>query len=294
MTTSISDQSLKKRQQIFLKSLKLLDSSSGIMIQRIPASQLWSYLKEFIKAKEDAVNLVPLDYKPPSDDPVVDVLFRFDDIFAECMNKKVDIFGSCVAVAEEGKKNGAKEHGALFLAWKPFYDRGQKIELVGAMTVHKFRFTQNFSTDANSLSARDYDILNGERSIGNKERRAYHLRNTLYIDSLCSKSFKGSKIGAGKLLVLHAIGYALRRKCTGVLALSYSMYANRIPQSYDIFDSLQFEEIIPKATFRVVNMYGTWFFKSLSDGFTDFPDEWKVCVRRGMTSATQDKLIWRC
>ena len=109
----------------------------------------------------------------------------------------------------------------------------------------------------------------------------------MYIDTVCSKSG-----GVGKLLVLHAMRWALMRNCTGLIALSYTPRSNGVPESRKIFESLRFEKIIPQARFRVPKMYGTWFYIQLNSPTFDgiLKESFDVCTRRGFTEKPKTRL----
>ena len=302
---SLESQTKERQTQIFKNALKFQESAAGVVIQRIPGSYLYRILKPLIQAREHAMvvgedpnRIDPLSHCPDTDDHLVNTIYNMDHIFAHCKTKNVDMLASAEAVAMEWKEDGAPGHACLMLAWKTTFNtdtrRFNEADLVGAMTLHKFKVSDNFSTDRSSLGDRDYQILHGHAASGSNETRNYFQRNTMYIDGLCAKG----KGGVGKLLVLHAIRWAVMRKCTGIIALSYSrrqLGNGKHPESYPIFQSLGFEKTIPTANFRV-QIYGTWFFQSLTSiNFAGIiEDAVSICTRTGFTDKTSDKLIWRC
>lgn len=312
----LTRQDPKKKIQLFKTSLKFQESAAGVVVQRVLGSYLYRILKPLIDAKEKARRDDPR-YPDPSDDgydPANDVdpaavlrklpekndtlvkaIYGFRTTFKDCFHKGVDILDSAQAVAEEYKEHGSQGSACLLIAWKTSFDattkRTQAPTVVGAMCCHSFVSTSNFSTDEASLSTSNWNILNGDRSHGSIETRNYFRRNTMYIDTVCSKSG-----GIGKLLVLHAMRWALMRKCTGLIALSYTPRSNGVPESKKIFESLQFEKIIPQATFNIANMHGTWFYIQLNSPTFDgiLKESFDVCTRRGFSESTKNTLIWRC
>ena len=310
----LTRQDPNKKIQLFKASLKFQESAAGVVVQRVLGSYLYRILKPLIDAKEKARRDDPnypndngydpadevdpaavLRKLPEKNDTLVKSIYGLQTIFEDCFHKGVDIFDSAQAVAEEYKKHGAQGSGCLLIAWKTSFDdttkRIRAPTIVGAMCCHRFVATSNFSTDRASLAASDWALLHGERSHGSIERRNYFHRNTMYIDTVCSKSG-----GVGKLLVLHAMRWALMRKCTGLIALSYTPRSNGVPESKKIFESLQFEKIIPKANFAIDHMHGTWFYIHLNSPTFEgiLKESFDVCTRRGFTENTKDRLVWRC
>jgi hypothetical protein len=303
---SLDGQTHERKVQIFKSALKFQESAAGIVVQRIPGSYLRRILKPLIDARKQAIRngtnpnrVNPRDLVPDTDDPLVHEIYDIDRTFSYCKGKGVDVLASAEGIAMEWEEDGAPGHGCMILAWKTTFDRDRKRtnppELVGAITLHKFKSTHNFSTEKSQVGEHDFAVLSGQRHVGNNERRNYFSRNTMYIDALCAKG----KGGVGKLLILHAIRWALTRKCTGLIALSYSnrkpKNASDRPESYALFTDFGFERPIPKANFTV-SMYGTWFFKPLNTlGFEQvLHDAITICTRTGFTDATKDRLIWRC
>lgn len=311
----LSRQDPKKKIQLFKTSLKFQESAAGVVVQRVLGSYLYRILKPLIDAKEKArrddrryPDPNDPDYDPADDvdpaavlrklpeknDTLVKSIYGFRTIFKDCFKKGVDIFESAQVIAEEYKEYGSKGSGCLMIAWKTSFDttskRIQAPTVVGAMCCHKFVSTSNFLTDRPSLASSDWALLRGERSHGSIERRNYFSR-TMYIDTVCSKSG-----GVGKLLVLHAMRWAMMRNCTGLIALSYTPRRNGVPESKKIFESLQFEKIIPEANFTIDNVYGTWFYIQLNSPTFDgiLKESFDVCTRRGFTEHTKNTLVWRC
>ena len=305
MTSLIDQQTRERKIQIFKSALRFQESAAGIVVQRIPGSYLYRILRPLILARVDAEEngrdpdrIDPRRFIPDGNDPLVNAIYNIDDIFSYCKSKSVDMLASAEGVAMEWKEDGAPGHGCMLLAWKTTFDNATKKlsapQLVGAMTLHKFKPTVNFSTDRASLSDRDYDVLHGKTASGSNDIRNYFSRNTMYIDAMCAKG----KSGVGKVLVLHALRWALMRKCTGLIALSFSKRALKSgehPESYPIFTTFKFEKTIPRANFKV-QMYGTWFFQSLDTiGFGNIMKEAvDICTRTGFTEKTEETLIWRC
>lgn len=305
MSAHVQGQTKDRQAQLFKQSLRFQESAANVVIQRISGSYLHRILAPLIRARLDAEangsnpeRINPSQFKPVRGDALVDAIYDLDSIFSECKRKGVDMLASAEGVAMEWKKEGAAGHGCLLLAWKTTFDSSNKRlrapQLVGAVALHKFKPTVNFSTDARSLSDRDSSILHGTDSVGNNERRNYFGRNTMYIDSLCAKD----QGGVGKILVLHSIRWAIMRKCTGIIALSYSKHrlkSGTHPESHPLFSSFGFEKTIPTANFAV-QMYGTWFFQPLDTLNFDkiLKGSIDICARTGFTEATKNNLIWRC
>lgn len=305
MSAHVQGQTKERQAQLFKQSLRFQESAANVVIQRVTGSYLYRILAPLIRARTEAEanglnpdTINPSQFKPMRGDALVDAIYNLDSIFSDCKRKGVDMLASAEGVAMEWKKDGASGHGCLLLAWKTTFDSSSKRlrspQLVGAVALHKFKRTVNFSTDNRSLSDRDGSILVGENSMGNNERRNYFGRNTMYIDSLCAKD----QGGVGKILVLHSIRWAIMRKCTGIIALSYSKHrlkSGTHPESYALFSSFGFEKTIPTANFAV-QMYGTWFFQPLDTlNFEKILKESiDICARTGFTEATKNNLIWRC
>ena len=175
------------------------------------------------RAAEDASKSVrPQDHIPDTNDYVVRRIYEMDDIFASCKNKKLDMLSSAEKVALEWKENGNPGHACMIIAWKTAFDgNARKLtspEMVGVITLHKFIESEYFSTDRNAVSSQDYKVLKGQQETRDGEPpKNYFNRNTMYIDAMCAKH----KEGVGNILVLNAIRWALMRKCTGIIALSF-------------------------------------------------------------------------
>lgn len=307
---SLSSQDRQKQVSIFKNSLKFQEAAAGVVIQRVAGSYLRRILKPLTLAREEVMRdaarkgfseakivqagetVDPNDVDVDRSDPLVAAIYSLNTIFSECRSKQVDMLSSVESVAVEFDEHGAPGHGCLLLAWKTGYDAAARThatpKLVGAMTLHKFVKTPSFSTDDASISAGDMRILSGTHQEGAPN---YFRKHLLYIDGLCATGGGG----VGRVLVLHAYRYALMRKCTGIIALSFSKRATAVPESYKIFTAFGFTPIIPKANFKT-RMYGTWFYIGLDAvTFRMVAEEGiKICTRRGFTEATKDKLVWRC
>jgi len=183
----------------------------------------------------------------------------------------------------EAYSEDKRVNGSVLLAWELSYDANRREDrhprLVGMAVLSTFISTDNYSTDEKSISAGDYRIL-----------QPYFDGSWLYIDSLCS-----TKKGIGTQLVLHAYQLALSQRRTGLIALSYSAKRAIPPESKRIFQALNFEAIIPEASFKV-RMFGTWYAKRTTDvdlaGVTQ--SAFRICTRHGLSAATSDSLMWRC
>lgn len=262
---SFDDQEYRKKKTLFRQSLRFQETASNVFVQKVPVR----YLKRLYNDEEHA------------DDPVVQALRNLDESFAGCKRKAVDMASSVEAIVSEHVESGSK--GFALLAWQLKFDAAQRAigppSLVGLTTLSSFASTPNFSTDTESLSAGDLTTL-----------RPYMSDRWLYIDALCSTTS-----GVGRLLVMHAYNLALQQKQDGVIALSFSRRSNAVPESKRIFDTLQFETLIPRANFRV-QLYGSWVLKRCSAvdlaGISDA--SFQVCTRTGFTSRTSDRLMWRC
>ena len=316
MSEIFEDQTLKRKQQIFKSALRFQESAAGVSIQRVSGSYLYRILKPVLDARRrayegednhdsgtrawDAVD--PADHNPDPSDKLINEIYNMDRTFSGCKTKSLDMLSSAESIAMEWKERGAPGHGCLLLAWKTAFDptskKLQPAVLVGAATLHKFVSSVNFSTDhesapnRGSLGDSDYKVLTGQKLIGSNEKRNYFSRNTMYIDGLCAKG----KGGIGKILILHALLWGIMRKCTGVIALSFSTTQKQRPESYSAFVSLGFASIIPAANYKISRMYGTWFFMSIdSIGLTTIlKDVVDVCTRKGFTNKTSDTLVMRC
>ena len=275
----------KKKRTIFKQSLWEYENMSGVKIQRIPASYLKRILRTIEEDDDDD------EYGSQRDeDAVVDAIADLDRIFRRCKDVHVDMLSSAEAVVEEFREDGSKGCGCLLLAWKSGFDsqarRKGEPQLVGAAVLNHFKECDSFATTSDYLSDHDHAIL-----------RPYFRLKTMYIDTLCSKGAGG----VGKVLMLHAMQYALSKKCDSLIALSYMHRSPRNaadrPESYKLFnDIFRFERLISRATFKRQGYYGTWFFMALDE--LPFPDLLRsaisVCTRRGFTEKTAGVMIARC
>lgn len=291
---SLSQQTRERQISIFKQSLRFQESAAGLVVQRIPASYLKRILKPLVDARKAGAVKSPKSLNPDPTDPVTSAIYDFDNHFKECRQKAVDMLSSVEAIADEYETDGASGHGCLLLAWKTDYDACTKKlcgpKLVGAMTLYKFKRSENFSTHGEGISEIDARVLGGEE----EGRQNLFRRNIMYIDALCAKGGKG----VGRVMVLHAYRYALMKKCTGIVSLSFSSKANTPPESYKIFTDFGFEPLIPNATFHpsIKNMYGTWFLMNLDTVTFNavLESAIHICTRKGFTENTKSNLIWRC
>ena len=255
---SFDTQTREKKKTLFRQALRIYEASLGVWVQRIPASQLVRLL-----TGNDA------------NDPVVRALADLDRTFGDCKTKDVDMGGCLESLLLEYREN-RRGDGMVCVAWAQDYPAAPTI--VGMMTLHNFVASENFHTTSRQIGARDYDVLSP--MFGS---------TYLYVDCLCS-----IRRGVGRLLLHHAMRYAIQRK-TGVVALAFSARANTRPESAAAFEACGYEAIIPRANYRV-RMYGTWFRKRVSDLSLDGIDTHavNVCTRTGYTDRTRDTLMWRC
>ena len=284
---SVEDQDISKRLHIFKQSLKFQESAAGVVIQRVSGADLKRIMAPLLAARANATVRDPMDVCPDPKDPLVHAIYSMDTIFAGCLRKGVDMLSSVEAIASEYAVDGTKGNGCLILAWRTTFDSAARRlmdpELVGAMTLYKFKPTPNFSTDARSLSDHDHAILKPLFGV-----------NAIYIDCMCAKGGGG----VGKLLALHACRYAITKKAKAIVALSYSqkkLKPGTKPESYKIFHDLGFEHLIETANYTTT-IYGTWFVTTLEDlSFKGILTRGiELCTRRGLSPKTRDRLVWRC
>lgn len=287
----LQEQTTDKKLKIFKDALTFQESAAGLAIQKVPSAYLLRILKPVLEARAAAPDeraaerIKAMDHCPDKHDPLIHAIYSMDTIFRNAVSKGVDPLSSAEGIAAEHTVDGSKGNGCLFLAWKTAYNSTTKQldapKLVGAMTVNKFKRTENFSTHAAATGGDDSTLDPFFRS------------NFIYIDTLVST---GS--GAGKILALHAYRYAIMKRAKGVIALSYSkkrLTGSAKPESYKIFHELKFAHLIENANYAI-QMYGTWFVASLDDvdlsGVLDAGI--KLCTRAGFTAKTADQLVWRC
>lgn len=289
----LQHQDKDRKLKIFKDALQFQESAAGVAIQKVPSTYLHRILKPVLEARaaaptvQAANRIKAMDHCPDRNDPLVHAIYSMETIFRDALNKGVDILSSAEGIAGEHIEDGAKGNGCLFLAWKTTFDSQSKRvgapTLVGAMTMYKFKRTSTFSTHRGAMSAADNAALD-----------PFFGAQYLYIDAMASIG-----AGVGTLLVLHAYRYAIMKKAKGLVALSYSnrpLTNNSRPESYKIFERLQFVKLVPNATFTIA-MYGTWFATKLDDttlmsGVLE--SGIKLCTRRGFTQRTEDTLVWRC
>jgi len=293
---SLNSKNLQKKIQLFKNSLKFKESAAGIVVQRVMGVHLHRILKPLIDARETNPRASPttiLETLPDKHDTLVKAIYEFNKTFKGCVGKGLDMLESALSIAKKYKEDGAEGKGCILIAWKTTFDATTKKTetpmVVGAICLHKFVVSPFFSTTSQAMGASDNLILHGERSYSKTiEKRNYFDRNTMYIDTMCSKSG-----GVGKLLVLNAIRWALMRNCTGLIALSYSQQKNAIPESMKIFEALKFQKIIPMAKFAAEDINGSWFFVELNRHASldaILKESFDFCIGRG----SRDTLVWRC
>ena len=286
----IHSQSPQKKLKIFKDALQFQESAAGVAIQKVPSSYLVRILKPLLDARaaaptqREANRVRAMDHCPDANDPLVHAIYSLNATFSSVVSKGVDILSSAEAIASEHAVDGAKGNGCLFLAWKTEYNRTTRSlndpVLVGAMTVYRFKRSENFSTHSEATGSDDA-LLD-----------PFFRARFLYIDALASKG-----AGVGKLLVLHAYRYAIMKRETGVIALSYSqkrLAGDAKPESYKIFHGLGFTRLIERVHYRIG--YGTWYATSLDEVTLSgvLESGIRLCTRPGFTSKTEDQLVWRC
>lgn len=287
----------RKKMSFFRQILRFQEAVNGVFVQRIMANDLRRLLDD-----------------PDSDDPVAQALSQLDTIFRHCTTELGPADGGAVSssvetVVEEtrdDKANGENGEGCVLLVWKMEHTDGKHFaepELVGIATLFRMKATAGFSTDSGSFnSPHQYSVLTpyfrGQNTHTVNEGRSFPdglgiKGKYMYLDVVCSK-----QKGIGRLLILHAYRYAIMKKTKGLLALSFSkraLNAQRSPASYKIFQELGFETIIRNTNYRTA-MYGHWVAKSTHNitfkGVIESLGD--VCTRSGYTSATSNKLMWRC
>ena len=288
----LSDQSKDKQLRFFKDALQFQESATGVAIQKVPSSYLLRILRPILDARaaapneREAIRITAMDHCPDKRDPLIHAIYSMDQTFRESVSKGVDPLASVEGIAAEHTADGAKSNGCLFLAWKTEYNPNTKRiddpRLVGAMTMYRFKRSENFSTHAEATGNDDAALDPFFRS------------NFLYIDTMVSLG-----AGVGKLLVMHAYRYAIMKKVKGLVALSYSrkrLTGGAKPESYKIFHELGFQHLIENASYTI-QMYGTWFATALDDLSVVngvLQSGVKLCTRKGFTEKTADQLVWRC
>lgn len=285
---SIKDQTPARQQQLFKNAVSFADTAAGVKIQRVPASVVARILKPYIVRKAYASNpharpnyneCIQDLSEDLQADPLVKAIYNFENIFSVALQKKVDMFDSLVTLATLWNQNGSSSQACLILAWKVEHGARRPV-IVGAATVIRSYMHDDLATSQDILSDRDFEKIHP------------HLRSkSLLIDTMTS-----TQKGVGRVLLLHCIRYAMMRKMTGLLALSYSGWTGRVPESQALFEFMEFEKLVAKATFKVQGYHGAWFFLPITKlplhGIVE--KAVRVCARRGLTAKTRDALIWRC
>lgn len=294
----LSDQPPEKQLRFFKDALQFQESAAGVAIQKVPAAYLLRILKPVLDARDAAPNeraasrVKAMDHCPDRGDPLIHAIYSLDETFRGAVSKGVDPLSSAEGIAAEHTIDGTKGNGCLFLAWKTEYNPSTKKidapKLVGAMTMYKFKRTENFSTHAEA-TGNDDALLD-----------PFFRSRFLYIDAMVSLG-----AGVGTLLVMHAYRYAIMKKATGLVALSYSkkrLTGGDKPDSYKIFHALGFQHLVERTNYtadylRNVPIYGTWFATALDDLSVVngvLKSGVKLCTRKGFTEKTADRLVWRC
>ena len=259
-------QTQNRRLQLLKNTVRMMAAMSGLYVIRLSAPEVIRILGV---GTNDA-------------DPLKQALTKLDSIFSQCQRSGIDMKTSVnelVKIHETDKTT----HCTVFLAWRILANKSP--ELVGAATCSKFIDSQHISTQPNNLGA-NYDAL------------SKFFNTYFYIDTLCSKQKP-----AGKLLVLHALEFALRKKLKGLIAFSFAGEQNRNATSENMFKSLKFKmysgEEIEKSGNNILlvdglTLYGKWVVKKVDD-FSGLNDQiMSICTRSGLTERTKDNLIWRC
>ena len=288
----LSAQPKEKQLRFFKDALQFQESATGVAIQKVPSAYLLRILKPILDARAAAPNereanrIKAMDHCPNKRDPLIHAIYAMDQTFRGAVSKGVDPLASAEGVAAEHTIDGTKGNGCLFMAWKTEYNPNTKKiddpKLVGALTIYKFKRSNNFSTHAEATGNDDAALDPFFRS------------NFLYIDTMVSLG-----AGVGKLLVMHAYRYAIMKKAKGLVALSYSktrLAGGAKPESYKIFHDLGFQHLVENANYTI-QMYGTWFATALDDLSVVnnvLESGVKLCTRNGFTEKTADQLVWRC
>ena len=242
----------------FKKALRFQESAAGVVIQRVPASEVHRIMKPviqkrqetfethkkehmkkykdeekaeaFARKKFDALRIEGKDFLTKESDYLQRAIFSMQTTFQDSDKKGVEIFSAVESLAYLWSDHRSKGNGCLLLAWKSTFDKSktphqQPPKLVGAMTLHKFVETELFSIQKLNDTTKE-------------KLRPYFEGEYMYIDAMCSVA-----PGVGKVMVLHAIRWALMRKCEGIVALSFSTKKDRLPESIGIFEKFKFDPI---------------------------------------------------
>lgn len=283
----------KSRLTLFRKLAKTEQQLRGIKIQRLTIPQLEKL------------------WTNQSDDVVVDGLRNINTIFDACtiaLGGHEAVKSSVETIMNEhknDKENGRPVgDGCIMLAWVANHlaHGVYEHELVGIMTMYRFKETEDFSTDATTLKDTHYNSLlpyfrgqvNETVNMGVPQDYFTNPPDSkyLYIDVLCSKT-----PGVGNMLLMQAIDFAILRKARGIVALSFSRQQLRqnVPASFALFQKFGFERLMHEnAEFyksngqRISNMHGIWMALSLRKvSFNSFlPETVEICTHTGRNGVT--------
>lgn len=258
----VDGQPRDKRVQLFKKSLKLLEVATGAIVQVVRAPDLARIQKGEAGSASDmdavAAAVRTLDRR----------LRGCDDGFK--LKPSVD---ALLRWHAEVKPSGA----CLLLAWRLPASGRDDAELVGAATLANLGVFDKLHTDPAQYTTPPRVEAALTPLID---------RNALWLDAICAKNS-----GVRRLLLLHAYQRSLSR---GGLATMAS------PAVLEAAGELGFQTLLPRAKLRDEVAH-----KPAEAALLHKPPDAKgvyalaatglgVCARRGLSAATQERLVWRC
>ena len=258
----VDGQPREKRMNIFKKSLKLLEVGTGAIVQVVKAPDLARI------HKRDAGSASELD-------AVAAAVRTLDRRLRDCEDgfKLKPSVDALLQRHAEDKRSGA----CLLLAWRLPASGRDDAELVGAATLVNLAAFEQLHTEPAQYTT-PARVRNEIAPLIDK--------NALWLDAICAKNS-----GVRRLLLLHAYQRSLSRGGLATMAT---------PAVQAAAGELGFQTLLPRAKLRDEVAH-----KPADVALLHKPPDAKgvyalaatglgVCARRGLSAATQERLVWRC
>ena len=258
----VDGQPRDKRVQLFKKSLKLLEVATGAIVQVVKAPDLARVKKS-------------VDGDPSEMDAVAAAVRSLDRRLRGCedgfkLRPSVD---ALLQRHAEDKRSGA----CLLLAWRLPASGRDDAELVGAATLANLGVFDELHTEPAQYTT---------PARVESELAPLIDKGALWLDAICAKNS-----GVRRLLLLHAYQRSLSRGGLATMAP---------PAVQAAAGELGFRTLLPRAKLRDEVAH-----KPAEAALVHKPPDAKgvyalaatglgVCARRGLSAATQERLVWRC
>ena len=258
----VDGQPRDKRLQLFKKSLRLLEVATGAIVQVVKAPDL-ARIKKGVAGDPSEMDAVAAAVR------TLDRRLRgCDDGFK--LKPSVD---ALLPRHAEDKRSGA----CLLLAWRLPASGRDDAELVGAATLANLAAFEQLHTEPAQYTT-PARVRNELAPLIDK--------GALWLDAICAKNS-----GVRRLLLLHAYQRSLSRGGLATMAP---------PAVQAAAGELGFQTLLPRAKLRDEVAH-----KPAEVALLHKPPDAKgvyalaatglgVCARRGLSAATQERLVWRC